>query len=121
MGGMRTDEFAAMKDVEPRQALGKYTESFGLSLAITNVISALLVVAKENSEALMAWMNALTGHHWVTHGVLVLGLFLMLGLLLPRLPRGGWTRPGSDAIAIAIAVSVVASGLIIAGFFLSRL
>ena len=120
MGTMGTDEYAAVANSQPQQPLGKHTEAFGLSLAITNVISALLVVAKEKSDALMAWLTAATGHHWVTHGVLVLGLFLVLGLLLSRRQRA-WSRPGSHVVALAVGTSVVASGLIIAGFFLSQL
>jgi hypothetical protein len=53
----------------------KLTKGFGLSLAITSVLSALLVVAKElGQQSVMAWMKKLTGQHWVTHTLLALFL-----------------------------------------------
>ena len=51
--------------------IGKYTRSFGLSFAITSVVSALLVIIKESSEeGVLAAMKAVTGHHWITHGLI---------------------------------------------------
>jgi len=46
-------------------SVSKYTISFGLSLALTSVINALLVVAKEKIPAVMTGLQKLTGHHWV--------------------------------------------------------
>jgi hypothetical protein len=44
--------------------IGKYTKSFGLSFAITSLISALLVILKEtNEETVLAWMKTATPHH----------------------------------------------------------
>jgi hypothetical protein len=101
-----------MKDT----ATGKYTVSFGLALAVTSLLSALLVVLKElNEETVLAWMKVATGHHWVTHGVLDLVLFLLLGIVFAQL---GWgARVSGNALALTIVTSVVLSGLIIAGFF----
>jgi hypothetical protein len=101
-----------MKDT----AIGNYTTSFGLSLAVTSLLSALLVVLKEgNEETVLAWMKVATGHHWVTHGVVDLVLFLVLGFVFAQ---AGWgTRLSGNALALTISTSVVLSGLIIAGFF----
>ncbi|MBI3436853.1 MAG: hypothetical protein HY056_17515, partial [Proteobacteria bacterium] len=50
--------------------VNKYTASFGLSLGLTSLFNALLVVIKEtNEDTVLAWMKA-SGHHWVTQGVL---------------------------------------------------
>lgn len=92
--------------------LSKYTVSFGLSLAICSVINALLVVAKEKSIAVQSAMQKLTGHHWVTHAVIVLGLFVVLGLLLAKV-----ALPVNHLIK-AIVAGVFVSGLIIVGFYL---
>ena len=101
--------------------LSKYAESFGLSFVITSVASALLVVAKEMNEPLKTWMKVATGHHWTTHGVLVLALFLVLGLVLAAGRNPGWSRPGANGLAVAIFASTAASAAIIAGLFLVRL
>src|SRR3979490_2439733 len=58
-----------------------YTASFGLSLGLTNLFNALLVIVKETNETVLALMKA-TGHHWVAHGVLDIMVFVALGVLL---------------------------------------
>lgn len=97
--------------------LGKYTVSFGLALAVTSLLSALLVVAKESNEAtVLAWMKAASGHHWITHGVVDVVLFLVLGFVFAQ---AGWgARMSGTALATIIGISVLLSSLIIAGFFM---
>jgi hypothetical protein len=104
-----------------QRILGKYARSFGWSLVISSVANALLVVAKEMNEPLKSWMKAATGHHWTTHSVLVLALFLVLGLALAAVQSPGGTRLGANGLAVAIFASTGASVAIIAGLFLLRL
>src|SRR6185436_13492357 len=64
--------------------IGIYTASFGVSLGLTSVFNALLVVIKEmNEHTVLAWMKA-AGHHWVTHGALDLAVFIILGFALAQ-------------------------------------
>ena len=99
--------------------IGKYTRSFGLSFAITSILSALLVILKEtNEDTVLAWMKAATGHHWVTHGVLDIILFLVLGWVFSRPNNGQGIRITPNALIICIVGSVVISGLIISGFYI---
>jgi uncharacterized membrane protein SirB2 len=99
--------------------IGKYTRSFGLSFAITSVISALLVILKElNEESILAWMKAATGHHWVTHGVVNLIVFIVLGWALSRPNRGQGVKISAYVLAMSIVGAVVISGLLIMGFYL---
>lgn len=95
----------------------RHSMAFGLSLAITSLLTALLVVAKESHGPLMAWMKALTGHHWITHGLATLGLFVILGWVLAQAASVRAGRPGPGALATIIATCIIAGGLIIAGFF----
>ena len=98
--------------------LGKYTRSFGLSLGITSFLSALLVILKETHEdTVLAWMKTATLHHWVTHGLINLAIFVVLGFLLLRPNNGDGINISSKALAICIAGSVIISGILIAGFF----
>ncbi len=100
----------------------KHTFAFGGSLAIVSILSALLVVMKERSEPVMHWMKAATGHHWITHGLIVLVLFLVFGFMLGALAHAS-TLPGTplgrgyNTLTLVIVVAVVLSGLMIAGFF----
>ena len=98
--------------------IGKYTRSFGLSFAITSVISALLVILKEsNEETILAWMKAATGHHWVTHGLFNIIIFVALGWALSRLNNGHGVKITANVLVIFIAIAVVLGGLLIAGFY----
>ena len=99
--------------------IGKYTRSFGLSFAITSVVSALLVILKEsNEEGVLAWMKAVTGHHWVTHGLINLILFVVLGWALSRANEGQGVKMSANGLVSCIVGAVVISGVLIAGFYL---
>ena len=98
--------------------IGKYTKSFGLSFAITSLISALLVILKEtNEETVLAWMKAASGHHWVTHGIIDIIVFVALGWAL-SMPNGGQgLKISVNALIVNIVASTLISSLLIAGFF----
>lgn len=99
-------------------SLSKYTNSFGLSLAVASVVNAVLVVAKEKSPAVMAGMKKLTGHHWITHSAVVMGLFFVLGVAL-AMPNGGQGMKMNPRSLLATVVGgAVLGGLIIVGFYL---
>ncbi|MBI4766739.1 MAG: hypothetical protein HY787_19445 [Deltaproteobacteria bacterium] len=99
--------------------IGKYGRSFGLSFAITSLFSALLVVIKEtNEKTVLAWMKAATPHHWITHTLLFLILFVVLGLVLAKANGGQGIKISADKLNSYIVGAFVISGLIIAGFFL---
>jgi membrane-bound metal-dependent hydrolase YbcI (DUF457 family) len=96
----------------------KYTASFGISLGITSVASALLVIAKEKSPTVMAWMKRTTGHHWTTHSLFALVLFLVLGFGLARTNGGQGPRLTAAGLVKALVGGVAIGVLIIAGFYL---
>jgi lipoprotein signal peptidase len=99
--------------------IGKYTKSFGLSFAITSVVSALLVIIKESSEeGVLAVMKSITGHHWVTHGLFNLILFVVLGWALGRVNKGQGVNLSVNGLVSCIVGAVVISGALISGFYL---
>lgn len=108
-------------DIETHQVveLGKFTRPFGLSFAITSILSALLVVVKEtNPDTVLAWMKAATGHHWVTHGIVDLLVFVFLGWLLARPNCGDGVHVSTRSLVGWIIAALVVSWVIIIGFFL---
>ena len=114
-------ETLVVKHTEPVETreMGKYTKSFGLSFAIASLFNALLVIVKEgNEDTVLAWMKAATGHHWVTHGILNLLVFLVVGWSLSRMNDGQGVTITSKALVMTIVAALVISWLIIAGFFL---
>ncbi len=94
-----------------------YATGYGLSFAITSVLSALLVVLKEMKEdSVLAAMKAITGHHWVTHGILDVILFVVIGMALAKGGKGMTMQ--TDTLVQTVVGAVVVSGLIIVGFYL---
>jgi uncharacterized Tic20 family protein len=101
------------------ETLGKYSVSFGVSLAITSILSALLVVVKElNENSVLAWMKGLTSHHWITHGLLMVIVFFVIGWGLAKLNNGEGLKMTPSRLVCVIASGVVIGGLIISGFYL---
>ena len=93
---------------------GTNVTGYGISYAITSVLSALLVVLKESNESVLQLMVSLTGHHWVTHGVLDVLLFVVLGAILSRQK----INMNGNTLITTVVSSTIVSGLIIAGFFI---
>jgi len=101
------------------ETLSKYTVSFGASLAITSILSALLVVVKElNENSVLAWMKGLTSHHWITHGLLMVIAFFAIGWGLAKMNNGEGLKMTPGRLVCVIASGVVIGGLIISGFYL---
>jgi len=96
----------------------RYVTAFGRSLVVASVLSALLVILKEKSEATMNLMKAATGHHWITHGITVLLVFAVLGFVLAKLRPTDSTVTALNGVAVAVVTATAVSGLILAGFFL---
>jgi hypothetical protein len=99
-------------------SVSKYTISFGLAVAVASVVNGLLVVAKEKIPAVLSGMQKLTGHHWVTHSVIVLGLFAFFGWLFAQFNGGKGIRLTTSRLIGIFVAGVAAGGLIIVGFYL---
>ena len=87
--------------------IDRKTAGFGAAAAAAIVFSTLLAVAKEFFPALKAAMKAASGHHWITHGVVVLALFLILGWLLSKTNL----RMSGKRLAWKLVLSTVIGGL----------
>jgi uncharacterized membrane protein len=98
--------------------VSKYTITFGLSLALASVVNGLLVVAKEKIPAVLAGMQRLTGHHWVSHSFIVVGLFAGLGWLFAQANGGHGIKLTPSRLIGTLVAGVVTGGLIIVGFYL---
>ena len=98
--------------------LTRHTAAFGLALAVASIVNSLLVVAKEKSPAVLAGMKNLTGHHWITHSVIVVGLFLLLGAIFARANGGQGVRFTVTGLIRTVVGGVAAGALIILGFYL---
>jgi hypothetical protein len=97
--------------------LSKRTVGFGLAVAIACIVNAIVVVAKEKSEAVMNAMKSILGHHWTTQAVVVIGLFFLLGGLFTALRGRGSASSEGRLIGMLVACVAIA-GTTIVGFYL---
>jgi len=94
------------------------TKSYGVALGIACFLSALLVVAKELSTGIFNIMKTLTVHHWVTHGVFIMAIFLILGFVLSKRHNGRGIAVRDSAVLKIIVAGVTLGTAIIVLFYM---
>jgi hypothetical protein len=67
----------------------------------------------------MGALKSALGHHWTTHGVILIIVFFILGFIFSGMKLG--TKLDFQKIMKYITWAVIISGVIIAGFFLPNL
>ena len=97
--------------------ISKTTVSFGLSVAVTSVINGLLVVAKEKNPAVMAALQKLTGHHWVSHSAIILVLFAVFAWIFAKANGGRGIQITANGLISTLVSGVVIGGLVILAFY----
>jgi hypothetical protein len=96
--------------------LDKTTIGFGLSAAVMSILNALLVILKETTPSVLAAMTRATGHHWTTHGIIVIVIFILLGFIF-----SGVVKPESwsaEKLSKTILWSVIIGGGSLTAFIL---
>lgn len=101
------------------QALDKLSVGFGVSFLIASIFNGLLIIAKEKYAPLKDWMKSLSGHHWITHGIFVIALFIVLGYFLSKTDLE--KKIDADKTSGLVIAGTVLGGLIIVGFFFKHL
>lgn len=99
--------------------LEKYTAGFGLSLVVTSLLNVVILIIKEKNDSVMSAMKAALGHHWTTHGAIVIIVFIALGFIFSGMKIE--TKFDSSKMLKYIIWAVIISSVIIAGFFLPNL
>ncbi len=90
------------------------TIGFGLSYAITCVVNALVTVAKELDPALADSMKRLTGDAWMTQGLVVIAVFLVLGSVLSNSGLARKEDHDAGKMLVLVVGATVVGGLILA-------
>jgi hypothetical protein len=97
--------------------LDRTTLGFGISASVMSILNTLLVIFKELTPPFKKAMAAATGHHWTTHGVIVLGLFLALGFALTHSVRPeSWSAGRLGSVILWSAI--IGSGTLVAFYLL---
>jgi hypothetical protein len=89
------------------------TKGFVLAAAITVLFNTALAWAKDSLPALNNFMKSLTGHHWTTHGLVDLALFIVLGLIFTKSEAVSKIDPDRLTTALIGTVMVASLGLAI--------
>lgn len=95
--------------------LDRTTTAFGLAAAIVAVFSTLLTWAKEAYVPLHDFMASLTGHHWTTHGIVDVLLWIAIGFVL--LNTGIPERVGGKALTTTLIAATIAGAVGLLGWF----
>ena len=98
--------------------LSQRSISVGLALAVACIVNALIVIVKEKSNVVMNGMKTVTGHHWITHTVIVLVVFGLFAWIFGRANGGQGVTITVSRLIRTIVSGVVTSGLVIIGFYL---
>jgi hypothetical protein len=104
---MNTENQAASNTAEKQAA------AFGLSAAITVVFNVVLAFVKDSYPPLNSLMAHMTGHHWRTHGLADVILFILLGLFFMSsgMPANGLNNKLVVTVAGAVIAASAALGL----------
>ncbi|MEO8652786.1 MAG: hypothetical protein ABI409_01545 [Ramlibacter sp.] len=95
--------------------LDRVSAAFALSAAVTVVFNTLLAWVKDAYEPLNTFMAHLSGHHWTTHGIADVLLFVVLGFVF--LSSGVASRMNPPRLVATLVGAVVAAGLGLAAWF----
>lgn len=106
---------AQRTEVDHEAALENTAAAFGLSAAVTIVFNTALAWTKDAYDPLNSFMASLTGHHWRTHGLVDVILFLLLGWLFTSRHA---VEHVTDRLSVILAASVIIGGAGLAGWFL---
>jgi hypothetical protein len=100
------------------QLTNKYTRGFGISLIVMMLVNAVLTVTKESYEPIIKGMAAISGHHWITHGIIVVLLFFILGFVFSSGQSGETSWPSARGITVGTIASAIIGVILIGGFYL---
>jgi hypothetical protein len=97
-------------------ALSKASSAFALAAIVTVLFNTGLAWVKDAYDPLNTWMAHLTGHHWITHGLFDIALFVILGVVFMNVGAGARTK--ADHLVVGLVAAAVVSGLGLAAWFL---
>lgn len=98
--------------------LNAQTRGYGIAVAVTSIASGLLVLLKETNESLLNVMKAVTVHHWVTHGIFDVMVFVVLGMALTKANNGKGPDIGDDQLTKVVVGGFLLGCAMVFAFYL---
>lgn len=91
--------------------LSPATSGFALAAAVTALFNTALAWAKDAYPPLNDFMKSVGGHHWTTHGLIDLIMFIGLGLIFTSTRSAERIDPKRLNTVLVAAVAIAALGL----------
>jgi len=91
--------------------LGSASAAFGLAASITVIFNTVLAWVKDAYDPLNTFMQHLSGHHWTTHGLVDVLLFVLLGTIFMKTGTADRIDPGRLVSIVAASSIIAALGL----------
>jgi hypothetical protein len=113
---MATTEIGRLHATSARTALSQTAAGFSVAAAIALLLNAVLTIVKDASTPLHDFMQKLLGHHWTTHGVVVLAVFVVLGWILSK--NDAITKLSDATLIGSVVAGAVINGGAIALWFM---
>lgn len=114
---MNLDAAAMQGSKMETQAVGldRVSAAYALSAAVTVIFNTVLAWIKDAYDPLNTFMAHLMGHHWTTHGVVDVLVFIVLGYVF--MSRGTAERMAPNRLVAILVGSVMVAGLGLAAWF----
>jgi uncharacterized membrane protein SirB2 len=93
--------------------LSRTSAGFALAGAITILFSTVLACVKDAYKPLNSFMNSVAWHNWITHGVVDVILFILLGMIFSRSGMAERIAPRRLISFLVGAVIVAGVGLLV--------
>ena len=109
-----------MMSLEKNLPNNEYITNFGIAFVITALTSALLNVTKEILPDLKNFMKSIPPfyHHWATHGIFIISLFILLGLLFSYLGVHNKVKYSYDKLLYGILGATIIGSVLAGGYYL---
>lgn len=93
--------------------LGSTSAGFAMAAAITILFSTVLACVKDAYKPLNSFMNSVAWHNWITHGLVDVILFVLLGIIFSKSGIAEWIAPRRLISFLVAAVIVAEVGLFV--------
>ncbi|MFA5214386.1 hypothetical protein [Sulfuricurvum sp.] len=97
------------------EKLDNLSIAFTLSTIITLLFNTILAWVKDSYKPLEHFMATIGGHHWITHGIFDVLLFILLGILFYRM--NSLEKFKDDRLVKIVIVSAFVSSFGLIGWF----
>jgi uncharacterized membrane protein SirB2 len=93
--------------------LSSASAGFAMAAAITILFSTVLACVKDAYKPLNSFMNSVAWHNWITHGIVDVILFVILGMIFSKSGLAERIAPRRLVSFLAAAVIVAGLGLFV--------